>query len=212
MIRIVICDDSRLFREALTGSLEQFEDLDVVASVTTVDEAIEQLRLHTPDVALVDVRVGEESGVRVAQWVRANQPSCRVVVMSAYESDLALADSYAASASAFVLKDVSCAVLVARVRDAAAGIRRICEEDARAARRRLDERGLGLLGRLRQSDRHLVTLISRGMTDRDIAAVMGLSVQTIRNRVSKILNELRLENRVQIAVLVTRSLQPVESR
>jgi DNA-binding NarL/FixJ family response regulator len=211
MIRVMVCDDSDLFREVLCQSMGRYDDLEIVASVGTVTEAIDEIARQHPDVALVDVRVGSESGVGVARWCAANQSECSVVMMTAYESDLALADSYAASALGFVLKDISCARLVGRVRDAAAGIRRISEEDARAAQRRLDERGVGRLNRLRISDRQIASFVARGMTDRMIAGVMGLSVQTIRNRVSRILNELGLENRVQLAVLVTRAGFPVES-
>ena len=211
MIRVMVCDDSDLFREVLCQSMSRYDDLEIVASVGTVTESIDEIARQYPDVALVDVRVGSDSGVAVARWCAANQTECSVVMMTAYESDLALADSYAASASGFVLKDISCARLVGRVRDAAAGIRRISEEDARAAQRRLDEQGVGRLNRLRISDRQIASFVARGMTDRMIAGVMGLSVQTIRNRVSRILNELGLENRVQLAVLVTRAAFPVEA-
>ncbi len=210
MIRVVVCDDCQLFREVLCQSMERYGDLEVVASVGTVAEALDRIVAEQPDVALVDVRVGSESGIAVARWCAANRSECAVVMMTAFESDLALADSYAASASGFVLKDISCTRLVGRVRDAAAGVRRISEEDARAAQRRLDDQGFGRFERLRTSDRQIASLVSRGMTDRMIAGVMGLSVQTIRNRVSRILNELSLENRVQLAVLVTRAASPIE--
>lgn len=211
MIRVVVCDDCQLFREVLCQSMERYGDLEVVASVGTVAEALDRIVAEQPDVALVDVRVGSESGIAVARWCAANRSECAVVMMTAFDSDLALADSYAASAAGFVLKDISCAHLVGRVRDAAAGVRRISEDDARAAQRRLDDQGFGRLERLRTSDRQIASLVSRGMTDRMIAGVMGLSVQTIRNRVSRILNELKLENRVQLAVLVTRAASPIEA-
>jgi two-component system, NarL family, response regulator DevR len=201
-IRVVICDDHTLFREAVANIIDNHPDMTVVAGASSVDEGIEALKIHEPDVAVIDVRLGEGSGIVVAQWAKANLSSTKVIMISAFASDRVTVDAYTAASSAFVLKQITTDDLLKTISDVASGLQFINSEDARSAQQRLLNSKSQVLNDLNPSDRHILSLLATGKTDPEIAAIMYLSTQTIRNRMSRLLGEFGLANRTQLALFV----------
>ncbi len=202
MIKVVICDDHTLFRQAVESMVDSHPDMTVVAGAGSVDEGIEALKAHEPDVAVVDVRLGEGNGVMVAQWAKAHLNQCKVIMISAFSSDRVTVDAYTASASAFVLKQITADELLQTIADVAVGLNFISPEDARSSQERLNQSKSQVLSDLSPSDRHILSLLATGKTDPEIATVMYLSTQTIRNRMSRLLGEFGLANRTQLALFV----------
>lgn len=203
-IRILICDDHAIFAETLAYALEAQDDFEVCSTVTTIDRAKQSFALE-PDVAIVDVRMGDENGLHLVSWIATNHPSCRSIVLTAYDSDEFIIGAHEAGAKSFVVKSISCDYLVSAIRDVAAGFDFLTPEYVATARERLEGKRSRHFESLSSSDRQLVSLIAEGLPDRQIAAEMHLSLQTIRNRVSRLLKILNLDNRTQLAVLVARS-------
>lgn len=201
-IRVLICDDHGMVREALARMLESNDDIDVVASTSSMDETMQVLSEVRPDVAVLDVRLADGNGTVLARWISQNSPGTKVIMLTSFSSDEALVHSYMAGASAFLLKNSSANVLTERIRDVHAGMAFIDPVEARAAMSRLDRSGALRLSQLDATDRSIVELIAEGLSDKEISQRIHLSPQTIRNRVSRILAVLGKANRTQVAVMV----------
>jgi DNA-binding NarL/FixJ family response regulator len=203
-IRILVCDDHEIFAQSLAFTLDAEVDFEVCATATGIAEAIDKFASH-PDVAVVDVRLHGEDGLNLVSWIDENHPDCRTIVLTAFDSDDALIRAHENGAAAFAVKSTSCDHLVSVIRDVAGGSRLIREDYVDLAKERVASRRTQSFDALSASDQRLIDLIAQGLPDRQIAAEMHLSLQTIRNRVSRLLHTFQLSNRTQLAVLVAQT-------
>ena len=200
MTSVAICDDHVMVREALASVFNQEEGLHVVGISDYISSTRDLLLHEVPDVLIVDVRLDGESGLDVAKMVIAEHPQVKVVVLTSFNSDEALVTAYELGASAFVLKTGSSDDLIQAIRDVASGMRLINAAEVRSASESLEKRGLGLIRKLDANDRHIARLIAMGYSDKQIAETVYLGLQTVRNRVSRMLSRFDKENRTQLAL------------
>lgn len=200
MTKIAICDDHVMVREALASIFDLEEGIEVVGITSSIASTRELLSREIPDVLIVDVRLDGESGLDVARMVVAEHPEVKVVVLTSFNSDEALVSAYELGASAFILKTGSSDDLIQTVRDVAAGMRLINATEVRSASESLEKRGLGIIRKLDANDRHIARLIAMGYSDKQIAETVYLGLQTVRNRVSRMLSRFDKENRTQLAL------------
>ena len=200
MTSVAICDDHVMVREALASVFNQEEGLHVVGISDSISSTRDLLSHEVPDVLVVDVRLDGESGLDVAKMVIAEHPQVKVVVLTSFNSDEALVTAYELGASAFVLKTGSSDDLIQTIRDVASGMRLINAAEVRSASESLEKRGLGLIRKLDANDRHIARLIAMGYSDKQIAETVYLGLQTVRNRVSRMLSRFDKENRTQLAL------------
>lgn len=203
-IRIFVCDDHEIFAQALAFALSAEDDLEICSTATSIAQAKANFD-SGPDVAIVDVRLNEEDGIDLVSWISQDHPDCRTIVLTAFDSDESLIRAHDAGASAFVVKSTSCDYLVSVIRDLIAGYHLLTPEYIAEARSRIAHQQSRHFASLSPSDQHLVALIARGLPDRQIAVEMCLSLQTIRNRVSRLLHVFQLDNRTQLAVLASQN-------
>ena len=200
MTSVAICDDHVMVREALASVFDQEEGLNVVGISDSMNSTRDLLSHEVPDVLVVDVRLDGESGLDVVKMVMAEHPQVKVVVLTSFNSDEALVTAYELGASAFVLKTGSSENLIQTIRDVASGMRLINAAEVRSASESLEKRGLGLIRKLDANDRHIARLIAMGYSDKQIAETVYLGLQTVRNRVSRMLSRFDKENRTQLAL------------
>jgi DNA-binding NarL/FixJ family response regulator len=203
-IRVLICDDHEMVREALAAVLNGEDDLSVVRTTNSVASTIASLEESSDDidVAVLDVRLGDGTGHSITQWIKSHCPTINVVLLTSFLEDQVLVDGYSSKASAIVLKGAPTQQLVDAIRDVAAGMQLINPVEVRAASKRVNSIPSNVLSSLSETDREIALLISQGLTDKDIAAAVHFSVQTVKNRVSKILTQVGAANRTQLAVFV----------
>ena len=201
MIRVAICDDHEMVREALAGVIAREEGVEVIGATDTMASTMELITATEPDVLVVDVRLREESGLDIARSVIAKYPKTKIVVLTSFNSDEALVQAYELGASAFIMKSGSAEALVRTIKDAAAGLRLINPAEVRAAAAALDKKGIGIIRELDANDRQIARLIAMGYSDKQIAETVFLGLQTVRNRVSRLLSRFGKENRTQLALL-----------
>lgn len=201
-IGIVVFDDHSMVRQSLADRLRAEPDMEVLATAGSETESIEALAAHRPDVAIVDVHLGDGDGLAVAAWASVHLPACSTIVVTGHPSDEALVRAYEAGAAAFVPKVYSFTDLMQIIRDVASGIRRLSPEHARSVSRRLASR-IPAVRSLDATDRSILFALVAGKRDREIATEVMLSTQTVRNRISRMLERLELENRVQLAVFAS---------
>ena len=201
MIRVLICDDHAMVRDALANVVRSEPDIEVVGTADSGASALALLDLYSVDVAVLDVRLDGESGLDLARRIVASHPGVRVIMLSSVRTDGLLVEAHETGASAYLLKTGDTGALLAAIRDVAAGRKLIMPADLRAATNNLEKSGVGAIRRLDANDRMIAELIARGYSDKQIAENVYLGLQTVRNRVSRMLSRFDKENRTQLALL-----------
>lgn len=142
MISLAICDDHEMVREALSAVLDSFDDIIVVGIAESPGVLTDVVTRHDPDVVIIDVRLGEESGVEAARRLRDGNPRTKVVMLTSFASDQVLVDAFDAGAVGFLLKSGRPHEIAEAVRAVAAGTRLIDADEVDSARQRLSELSL----------------------------------------------------------------------
>lgn len=200
MIRVAICDDHVMVREALASVIESEEDVHIVGITDSLESTNQLIDEEVPEVLVMDVRLNGESGLDIARSVVSHHPDVKVVMLTSFNSDEALVSAYELGASAFLLKSGSSDALVQTIKDVASGMRLINPAEVRVASETLEKRGMGVLRKLDANDRQIARLIALGYSDKQIAETVYLGLQTVRNRVSRMLSRFNKENRTQLAL------------
>jgi DNA-binding NarL/FixJ family response regulator len=208
MIRIVLVDDEQLVRSGLRMILESAGDIEVVGEAADGGGAVELVRRHRPDVALMDIRMPEMDGLAATRALTTLPDPPRVIMLTTFELDEYVHTALENGAVGFLLKDTPPRDLIQAVRTVAEGnamlaptvTRRLIAEFASrnsakavAARRRLDT----LTGR----EREVVVAVAQGLSNAEIGKRLFMSEATVKAHVSRVLAKLGLSNRVQAAIL-----------
>jgi two-component system nitrate/nitrite response regulator NarL len=201
-IRIVIADDHRIILEGLEQLLRRERDFDVVATATTGESALEAIRSHEPDVAVLDVNMPEGDGLSVLRRVRAELPRIRVVLLTATLDDDQAVDAVQSGVHGIVLKESAAVMLVDCVRRVASGARVIDPTVASRAVGRMLERSEArtLAQTLSPREREIVTMIAAGMRNKEIATRLAISEGTVKTHLHTIYRKLSVDGRVELAV------------
>lgn len=202
MVSVLVCDDQELVRDALRVVLSEDDQIEVREAASGVSDAVSALDADGVDVAVIDVRLAEESGLILADWIRDHRPSTKIILISVRVTDELFVEAAALGVAAVVDKSVGVVELSRIVREVSAGRNLLTRDVARAAQSRLETRGFARLANLGDVDRDIMSLIAQGLSDREIASKVYLSPQTVRNRVSRLLTNLGRENRTQLALMV----------
>jgi two-component system response regulator DevR len=209
-IRVFLLDDHEVVRRGLRALLEAGEDIDVVGESASAVEATERIKALKPDVAVLDGRLPDGSGIDVCRDVRSADDSIKVLILTSFDDDEALFGAILAGASGYVLKEIMGLDLVNAVRQVARGGSLIAPElTARVLDRvRNGSAAVPELSNLTPQELKLLGYIAEGMTNRQIGEQMFLAEKTVKNYVSSILAKLGLERRTQAAVLASKLLGP----
>jgi two-component system, NarL family, response regulator DevR len=209
MIRVFLLDDHEVVRRGIAAALEAESDLSVVGEAGTAEEAMARIREHEPDVAVLDVRLGdgEHNGIDVCRQITTEFPAVKVLILTSFDSDRALVDAGLAGASGFILKQIRSTELVDAIRGVADGRRYLDDAEVRLAGRRLRESEEGRLDDLTVQERRIFDLIGEGHTNRQIAQEMYLAEKTVKNYVSNLLAKLGMSRRTEAAALAARLVE-----
>jgi two-component system, NarL family, response regulator DevR len=203
---VFLLDDHEVVRRGLRALLEANEGITVVGEAGTVAEALARIPPTKPDVAVLDVRLPDGSGVEVCREVRSQHPEIACVMLTSYADDEALIASVMAGAAGYVLKQVGSGDLVDAVRRAGAGQSLLDPALTERVLARLRE-GPAVdprIASLTPQERRILDLIAEGYTNRQIAETMFLAEKTVKNYVSNLLAKLGMERRTQAATFAAR--------
>jgi DNA-binding NarL/FixJ family response regulator len=208
VIRLVLADDEAMIRAGIRSILATDPGIEVVAEAADGREAVELVRAHRPDIALLDIRMPRLDGLSAAAELRGAAPGVAVVLLTTFDEDDYVARALAEGAAGFLLKAADPRELIIGVRAVADGAAylspRIAQKviaqlgggrlaKANAARRRLEQ--------LTPRERDVLALVGRGRSNQEIGAELFLSEGTVKSHVSAILLRLGYNNRVQAAIL-----------
>jgi DNA-binding NarL/FixJ family response regulator len=207
VIRVLIADDEAIVRDGLRAIVELEADLEVVAEAGDGAEAVELARRHSPDVALVDIRMPNTDGLEATRRLVALPAPPRVLVLTTFDHNEYVYEAMKSGASGFLLKDVRRGQLTDAIRKAAEGdvliapaiTRRLVEEFCR--RPSADEARRKELVDLTPRELEVLTLVGRGLSNREIAQTLVVAETTVKTHVARVLSKLDLRDRAQAVVV-----------
>jgi len=205
IIRVFLLDDHEIVRTGLRSLLEEDGGFAVVGEAATTAEARDRIPPTRPDVAILDVRLPDGSGIELCREIRSNSPEIGCVMLTSYADDEALVAAIMAGAAGYVLKQVGANSLVDDIRSVAAGKSLLDPAlTERVLERMRDQSDDPLLASLTSQERRILDLVAEGQTNRQIASTMFLAEKTVKNYVSNLLAKLGMERRTQAASYATR--------
>ena len=206
-IRVFVVDDHPVVRHGLLAMLQYEADMQIVGSAADGGLAVTQILAEQPDVVLLDLRLPTLSGVEVMRTVRAQQRGIRFLVLTTYDTDEYIAPALAAGAQGYLLKDSPPEELLGAVRRLMQG--QVALEPTVAARlmaRMSDENGADELS---PRELEVIRLLVSGASNKEIAAHLVLSENTIKTHLSRIFDKLGARSRAEVvAIALQRNLLP----
>jgi two-component system, NarL family, response regulator DevR len=211
-IRVMLVDDHEVVRKGLRALMEARGGVQVVAEAGGVEQAVLEASRTHPDVVVMDVRLGDGSGVEATREIRSRLPATRVIMLTSFADDEALFASIMAGASGYLLKQVRGPDIIDAVRAVATGgmlldpavVAAVSERLRHGKRLLMDEK----LARLTPQEERIIELIAHGRTNREIAREMDLAEKTVKNYVSNLLMKLGVTRRSQAAAYLVRHTMP----
>jgi len=202
MIRVVVADDHAVVRSGLTGLIEGTDDLEVVGVAANGREAVEQVRRHRPDVALMDLQMPDVDGVEATRAIVAEALGAEVLVLTSFSDQARIHAAIDAGAVGYLLKDAEPDALLDGIRAVARGESPI---DPRAARRLLGARAPSTtLGDLSPREREVLTLVREGLANKQVARRLGITERTVKAHLTSIFARIGVSDRTQAALWAER--------
>ena len=200
-MRVMIADDHTMVRESLVSVLQADGDVQVVAQAADGVEALEKALQVRPDIVVVDLSMPRLNGVEVVRRLREALPETKVLVLTMHQEDEYVLQAVRAGASGYLVKDSAAAELLAAVRSLHAGRGYFGPQAAKALAEQLQhpERTLDdPYGRLTAREREVFHLMAEGMTTKEIARRLGISVKTAENHRGRVLDKLDVRNTAEL--------------
>lgn len=194
-IRILSADDHPLLREGIAGLVASQADMEVVAEASNGREAVEQYRKHRPDVTLMDLQMPEMSGIDAMGAIRAEFPDARIIVLTTYAGDVQVMRALKAGARAYLLKGLLRKELLDTIRAVHAGHKRVPAEVASEVAEHATDDALTS----REID--VLRLISGGNANKEIAAQLSITEETVKGHVKNILAKLGANDRTHAVTI-----------
>ena len=197
-IRILAVDDHPVIRQGVMGLVAVRPDMKVIAEAGTGREAIEQFRLHRPDITLMDLQMPQMSGLDAIIAIRGEFPGARIIVLTTYAGDVQALRAIRAGAQAYLLKDALHKELIDTIRAVHAGKKSLSPEISfQLAEHAADES-------LTAAEVRVLRLIAEGNANKEIAAHLSTSEDTIKGQVRNILAKLGAKDRTHAAMIALR--------
>lgn len=212
--QVIIVDDHPMVREGLRGMLATDRAIQVVGEATTGVEAVELVGRISPDVVLMDIRMPDMDGLAATRQIKQEHPEVSVIMVTMYDNPDYLFQAVSAGAAGYVLKDVSRFELLQTIRTVMSGgsflnsdLMTQCLQRLASHGRPAGQEAAGAPERLTPREMDVLKLVTEGLSNKEIAARLIVSVATVKTHVEHIIQKLQVSDRTQAAVAaVTRGL------
>jgi len=207
-LRILLVDDHELVRMGLKTLLDRYPQFEVVGEADNAQDAYDLAMYCKPDIVVMDIRLSGQNGIEATRQITRDNPEVRIIMLTSYADDDMLFDAIEAGASGYVLKQIGGEDLVRALETVGRGdsmldpavTQRIFQHVRESNRRAEDE----TFAALTDQELNILSLITEGLTNKEIAVQIFLSEKTVRNYVSSILNKLNLTSRAEAAAYAVR--------
>jgi NarL family two-component system response regulator LiaR len=206
-IRVLIVDDQVVVRHGLRSMLSGAEDIEIVGDASNADEAIKQALSTNPDIMLLDIRMPGMDGLNLLNHISANLPKIKIIILSNYDEEQFLLESFRAGAYGYLLKNVGRETLLDALRTVKAGKRMLSKELTDSILKQYSNLSRSYITQvfgLSDEDVNLLKLISEGATNREIAEQLYLSETTVKRKLSDIFDKLDVTDRAQAVAVAIR--------
>ena len=202
-VRVLIVDDHEVVRVGLRTLLSRTDNIEVVGEASDSAGAVEKSRSLEPDLVLLDVRLGEGSGFDACREIQKLERDVKVLILTSFADDNVIVEAISAGADGYLLKEANREVLVSAIEKVAGGQSildpAVTDRVFGKVQSLMQNPGGNKLGLLSGQEKKVLALVAEGKTNKEIAAVMGLSDKTIKNYFSNILDKLQMTRRSQAA-------------
>ena len=210
-IRVLIADDSPLFRRGISVVLATEEEICVIAEAENGDDAVMKAAEFAPDVVLMDVRMPRVNGIEAARAIRGSSPSTKIIMLTVSDEDDDLYEAIKAGANSYLLKEVSVEEVPEAIRAVVQGQSLISPSMASkllneytSLARRADEKQQYPTPALTQRELEVLKLVAKGQSNREIGDELYISENTVKNHVRNILEKLHLHSRMEAVLYAVR--------
>jgi DNA-binding NarL/FixJ family response regulator len=195
LIRVLTADDHALLRNGIAGLVNDEPDMKMVAEAGTGAEAIKQFKQYHPDITLMDLQMPDMGGIEAMIGIRSEFPEARIIILTTYTGDAQVARALKAGARGYLLKARVNRDLVDVIRAVYAGQRRIPPEIAAELAEHTGEEGLSA------RELQVLGLIARGNANKEIAARLAITEETVKSHIRRILDKLRANDRTHAVTI-----------
>ena len=199
-IRVFVVDDHEMIRRGLRDLAGEYGGIEIVGEADRASTALEGIARTGPEVALLDIRLPDQSGVELCRDIRSERPEVRCLMFTSWADEDAMVNAIMAGASGYLLKHTTADELVEAIRSVADGHSLLDPEATRALMARVTHPPAKPDPELSPQQERVLELIVAGLSNREIAQRLGLAEKTIKNYVSAILDKLGLRSRTQAAL------------
>jgi DNA-binding NarL/FixJ family response regulator len=210
-IRVVVCDDHALFRRGLTMVLADEPDIEVVGEAEDGDAAVAAAEELAPDVVLMDVRMPKRSGIEATRAIAELVPTARIVMLTVSDEEADLYEAVKAGAAGYLLKEINIEEVAEAIRSVMTGQSLITPSMASKLlaefsnlSKKAEARNAVPAPRLTERELEVLGLVAQGMSNKEIAAELYISENTVKNHVRNILEKLHLHSRMEAVVYAVR--------
>lgn len=207
-LKVIIADDHVIVREGLMAMLNLADDIRVIGEATNGQEVVQMAEKLRPDVVLMDIRMAELNGVQATREIKSRFPEVQVIVLTNYDDDEYVFDCLRYGASGFLLKDVTPEDLVKAIKCAVKGrslMDPLVLNKVLARFRHLAQDGSGHADRLSQREKEVLTALTAGLSNKEIAQQLFITEKTVKAHFSSIYRKLNVRRRSQAIVGAVKS-------
>jgi two-component system response regulator DevR len=205
-LRILVVDDSELVRMGLRTLLSSYQDVEVVGEADSAATALHEFHAKRPDLVLLDLRLPDGNGCDVCRQILRESPECRILVLSSLLDARSVSEAITAGAHGYLIKDINGPGLIQGILDVAAGRTVLApaitsqvmnlmrtNQHQESLRKRFDS--------LSAQEQRVLAHVARGLTNKEVAAELGLSEKTVKNYLSNLFEKLQIARRSQAVAL-----------
>ncbi len=193
-IRLLVADDHPIVSQGLVAILNDQPDMHVISEVNNGQDAIEQFRLHQPDVAILDLRMPGVGGVEAITKIRAEFPRAAIIMFSIYETDEDIYQGLRAGAKAYLLKDTPCSEILEVIRAVSEGQRYVPIEIGTKLAARMERPSLS------EREYQVLSLMAKGKNNKAIAIELNITENTVKFHVANVMIKLGASDRTHAVV------------
>ncbi len=197
-IRVLVVDDHPVVRQGLVALLKTEPGMEVVGEASDGIEAVEQFRIHQPDVTLMDLRLPRMSGVGAIATIRQEFPSARIILLTTYDGEEDIYRGLQAGAKGYLLKDTSCDEILDAIRAVHQGQKYLPVTVGGKLAERMES------PQLSERECEVLRLLAQGKSNQEIAKALGITEGTVKFHLNKILPKLGVSDRTQAVIAAFR--------